>query len=104
MVRVEACRIPMGASSPRQPLDDAPMTDHVHHWILARDTVSNVPGECACGARRVFAGGDPATIDRPLSNKARQFKPGNDMQSRRRGAAKGGLATGKKMREARDAA
>ena len=80
------------------------MTDHKHHWILARDTVSNVPGECACGARREFAGGVPMTIDRPFSSKARQFKPGNDMQSRRRGAAKGGLATGKKAREARNAA
>ena len=80
------------------------MTDHKHHWMLARDTVSNVPGECACGARRVFAGGDSATIDRPLSSKARQFKPGNAMQSRRRGATKGGLATGKKAREARNVA
>lgn len=83
---------------------DTQMTDHVHHWILARDTVSNVPGECACRARREFAGGVPYTIDRPFSVRGKQFKPGNDMQSRRRGAAKGGLATGKKMREARDAA
>lgn len=80
------------------------MTDHKHHWKLAQDTVSNVPGECACGARRVFAGGDPATIDRPFSSKARQFKPGNDMQSRRRGQSNGGKATAKKAREARNAA
>lgn len=80
------------------------MTDHIHHWKLARDTVSNVPGECACGARRVFAGGVPYSIDRPFSVRGKQFKPGNSAQASRRGAAKGGLATGKKMREARNAA
>lgn len=53
------------------------MTDHIHHWILARDTVSNVPGECACGAVRTFAGGVPYSIDRPFSVRGKQFKPGN---------------------------
>lgn len=29
---------------------------HVHHWKLAQDMTRDVPGECACGAKRVFKG------------------------------------------------
>ena len=81
------------------------MTECVHRWQLTENLTRDVPGRCSlCGEERVFAGGVPYTIDRPFSTRGRQFSPGNDMQSRRRGASNGGKATAKKVREARNAA